>query len=398
MRIILYAGKGGVGKTSVAAATGIISAQKGLKSLVMSLDPAHSLSDAFDLDATLMDKNKGLPQKIADNLWIQELDVHQEIADNWGEINHFIAGLINQTGIDDVLAEEMAVLPGMEELSALLHINRYAQNEEFDVVILDCAPTAESLHFVSLPKTLDWYMRKVFRIQRRVATLIRPVAKLMTDVPVPDDEHFETMQNIFGRIDGADQLLTDPQITSVRLVTNLEKMVLRETQRAFMVFGLHRLSIDAIIVNRVLPAEPGDSHPSAWQELQRGYLDLAESYFSPVPILQAPFYQTEVLGYDRLEELGRRLFADLKPEDILYLHKPFEFVRQNGRQVLRLHLPFAAKEEINLNRVGDELIIRLGNFKKAIILPRAFALLEPKKAQFQGEDLVIDFGGDHGQE
>ncbi|MBW1713219.1 MAG: ArsA family ATPase [Deltaproteobacteria bacterium] len=393
MRIILCAGKGGVGKTSVAAATGLESAERGLKTMVMSLDPAHSLSDVFDLDLSLMDKNKGQPTAVGHNLWIQELDIHQEIGRNWGEVHRYFSILLNTTGIDGILAEELAILPGMEELIALLHINRYARDETYDLIVLDCAPTAESLRFVSLPKTLDWYMTKVFRLERQMAKFIRPVAKKVADVPLPEDDYFASIEQFYDRLRGVDRLLTDPQVTTARLVTQPEKMILRETQRAFMFFSLHELTVDAVIINRVFPAGLEGDYLQGWRRQQEEYLDLARTFFQPVPILEAPFYRTEVLGLDRLKKLGRHLYEKLNPADVFYAARPYQFFRDNGRNSVKLHLPFALKEEVDLTKIGDELIIKIGSFRRNVILPRTFASLEPGRAHLEDGSLIIDFGG-----
>jgi arsenite/tail-anchored protein-transporting ATPase len=395
MRILLYAGKGGVGKTSVAAATGIVASLRGLKTLVLSLDPAHSLSDAFDLDRSLMDKNRGMPIPIADKLCIQELDVHEEIAKHWGEVHRYISVLLNASGIEEVLAEELAVLPGMEEIAALLYVNQYAREKAYDLIVLDCAPTAESIRFISLPKTLEWYMRKVFHLERRVMRYMRPMAKRLTDIPLPEDAYFESIEVLFKRLQGVDQLLTNPQITSARLVTNLEKMVLRETQRAFMFFSLHQLSIDAVILNRIFSDLQDAAFPRGWLDSQREYQNLARSYFHPLPLFEVPYYQREVLGYDRLLELGSRLYGEKNPADVFYAQRPYEFLQENGAHVIKVHLPFAQKSEIDLSKVGDELIIRLGNFKRNLILPRTFIPLETRKAQLVGDVLTVYFGGNH---
>lgn len=398
MRIILYAGKGGVGKTCVAAATGVVTAAAGLKTMVMSLDSAHSLSDAFDLERSLMDKNRGQPVAVADNLWIQELDVHEEISRHWGEVHNYISLLLNVSGIDDILAEELAVLPGMEEVSALIHINRYVQEKKYEVIILDCAPTAESIRFVSLPKALEWYMKKVFRLERRLFGYVRPVARKISDVPLPEDSYFAAIERLFHRLQGIDRLLADQEVTSVRLVTNPEKMVLRETQRAFMIFSLHQLNIDAVIINRIFPSGLDHHYLSFWEECQRKYLDLAASYFHPLPMLRAPLYDRELVGFDRILEFGENLYEDWDPTRIFTRKRPCEFISENGRKLVKLHLPFLTKEEIDLNKVGDELVIRVGNIKKNVVLPRTFALLEPTGARLEEDHLLVDFGGSHERE
>ncbi len=400
MRILLYAGKGGVGKTCVAGATGIITARTGLKTLVMSLDPAHSLSDAFDLDRSLMDKNRGQPIQAGDNLWVQELDVHEEISKHWSEVHSYLSLLLNTSGIDDVLAEELAILPGMEEINALLYINKYVREQLYDLIILDCAPTAESMRFISMPTALEWYMKKVFRLERKIFAYVRPVARRMVDIPLPEDKYFANIERLYNHLQGMDRLLSNPETTSVRLVTNPEKMVLRETQRAFMFFSLHQMTIDAIIMNRVFPSGLDSDYLKVWGRSQQEYLDLAETYFHPLPIFKAPLHESEILGYQKLLNFGEDLYEGKDPTQIFSRHRTYEFLKENGRNLVKLYLPFASKEEVELSKVGDELIIRIGNFKKNIVLPRAYALLEPQRARLEENHLRIDFGGssEQGQE
>jgi arsenite-transporting ATPase len=283
MRIILFAGKGGVGKTSVAAATGIKAAEMGKKTVIMSLDIAHSLSDIFDLERGLLDKNKGRPIKISKNLWIQELDVQEEIEKNWGDIHKYISTLLNTTGLDEILAEELAILPGMEEVSLLLYINRYVQQKKFDVMILDCAPTGESLRFISIPTTLEWYISKVFKMERALAKYVGPVAKRLYDVPIPGDDYFEAISILFERLKGVDQILADPDITTVRLVTNPEKIVLKETQRALMYFCLYKMNIDGIIINRILPEDVKDNYFKAGGKAKNITWRRQRNTFAPSP-------------------------------------------------------------------------------------------------------------------
>jgi arsenite-transporting ATPase len=393
LRVLLYAGKGGVGKTCVAGATGIICAVRGLKTLVMSLDPAHSLSDAFDLDLSLMDKNRGQPIQAGENLWIQELDVHEEIGNYWGEVHSYISLLLNTSGIEDVLAEELAVFPGMEELSALLYINKYINEGSYDLIILDCAPTAESIRFISMPTALEWYMKKIFRLERKIFGVVRPVARRVVDIPLPEDEYFANIESLYNRLRGVDRLLTDPEVTSVRLVTNPEKMVLRETQRAFMFFSLHQTSIDAIVINRVFPSKLDDNYLKVWGRNQQKYMELAETYFYPLPIFKAPLYDSEILGYEKLLKFGEHLYGGEDPAQIFFKQRPYQFAKIDGHSVVKLHLPFVTKKEIDLSKIGDELIIKIGNFKKNIVLPRAYAVLEPSRARLEEDHLLIEFGG-----
>ena len=296
MRVIFFAGKGGVGKTSISAATGVRSAEMGKRTLVMSLDVAHSLADIFDLDQELLDRHQGRPFKITDNLYIQEMDIQEEIGRNWRRIHGYLSGLLNTSGLDEVLAEELAILPGMEEISLLLYINQYVRQRRFDVILLDCAPTGESLRFISIPTTLEWYMKKVFKMERTLVKVARPLAKRLYDVPLPDDGYFQAIEDLCDRLKGVDQVLCDPTVTTVRLVANPEKVVLKETQRAFMYFCLYKMCIDAVIMNRILPDQVRDVYFTDWRKGQKYNLRKAEEYFHPVPILPVDLFGAEMVA------------------------------------------------------------------------------------------------------
>ncbi len=399
MRIIFFAGKGGVGKTSVAAATGIKTAQMGHKTVVMSLDVAHSLADIFDLDSGLLDQNKGQPIAVSENLWIQELDIQEEIQRYWGDIYKYISGLLNRTGIDEVLAEELAVFPGMEEVSLLLYINKYVRAKEYDVILLDCAPTGESLRFISIPTTLDWYMKKIFKWERTVAKYVRPVAKRMTDIPLPGDDYFQAIQDLFEKLKGVDQVLVDPEITTVRLVTNPEKVVLKETQRAFMYFCLYKMNIDAIIMNRILPETVTDSYFSDWLKGQRRNVAEAVEFFNPVPIFPVNLFSGEIVGYDHLRDLADQIYADRNPLKRFYNEAPYQLIKENSNYCLKLKLPFISNKDVELSKLYEELVIRIGGFKRHIMLPRQVASLNSVTAKMEGTYLNVVFeGDDHGRE
>jgi len=389
----MFAGKGGVGKTSVASATGIRAAAMGHRTLIMSLDIAHSLSDIFALDKGLVDQNKGMPVKIEDRLWIQELDIQEEIQRNWKDVYKYIATVFNTTGFDEILAEELAVLPGMEEVSSLLYINRYVQEDDFDVIILDCAPTGESLRFISIPGILEWYIRKIFKIQRRVVSYIRPVVRRFYDIPLPEDDYFKALQNLFERLEGIDAILTDPGITTVRLVVNPEKIVLKETQRIFLYFSLYKMCIDAIVMNRILPPTIEEKYFDDWKKSQRRYLKLAEEYFSPVPILPVNLLQSEPLGKENLAKLGADIYGEHDPTQHFYHGQPYEFQQRNGQFIIRIKLPFISKEAVEINRLPEEVVVRVGEFKKHILLPRHVSAYKDVKAKMDGSYLDIIFGG-----
>src|SRR5712692_5730272 len=339
MRILLFSGKGGVGKTSLAAATGLQLSKLGYRTLVMSVDPAHSLADAFDLETGLFDAKTSDPYPINDNLSIHEVNIQLEIKRHWREISAYVISVLRTTGISDVEAEELAILPGMEELSAMMYVNQFRREERYQVIVLDCAPTAESLRFVSMPTTLEWYMKHVFPFQRGLLKAVRPVANRISPVELPADSYFANVKELFSRLDGISDLLEDPKVTSVRLVTNPEKMVLRETQRAFVYFSLHGLTVDGIIVNRVLPDAITDVYFTEWRASQAKVLEEIESYFAPVNVKRVPLFTHEMLGRERLEELAQSLFSGNEdPAAVTRTEAPYTFEKMDGFYAVRLHL------------------------------------------------------------
>jgi len=389
MRIVFFAGKGGVGKTSIAAASGVACAQKGLKTIIMSLDAAHSLVDSFDLDKTLMDKNKGQPVRVAKNLSIQEVDVQEEIKKNWGDVHKYISSLLNISGIDEVLAEELAILPGMEEVSSLLHINRYVAEKRYDVILLDCAPTGESIRFISIPTSLEWYMKKLFDVERRIVKIARPITKRLYSVPLPEDEYFATIQRLFDRLEGIDTILSDPNITTVRLITNPEKIILKETQRAYMYFSLYKMCVDAVIINRILPEAVEDGYFAQWKKTQGRYIEKTEQLFSPIPILKVPMLSDQVVGIAKLSKLAKEIYGSLNPEQILYADTPYTFRKVGEDYFLDIKIPFLTKKEVELSKCNEELIVHIGGFKRHVLLPRNIAARQPSGAKVERDKVVI---------
>jgi len=391
MRILLFSGKGGVGKTSLSAATGVRLAELGYRTLVMSVDPAHSLADAFDLDAGLFDPKTSDPCRIADRLWIHEVNIQIEIKRNWRQIWSYISSLLRTSGLGEVEAEEMAIFPGMEELSALLYINEWHKEKRYDVIVLDCAPTGESLRFVSMPTTMKWYMQHIFPIQRGVLKAVRPIANRVAPFELPPDSYFASVKDLFGRIEGIDQLLEDPRVTSVRLVTNAEKMVVRETQRAFVYFSLHGLTVDQVLVNRVLPDDVEDAFFREWRSTQTKFLKEVEAYFAPVPMRRVPLFRHEVLGLELIRDLAREMYAGREdPAVITRTERPYSFRKRDGRYEVRLQAPFAAKSEVNLFKKGDELVIEVGNVRRHVGLPSSMAGLSPGRARLDGGTLIVE--------
>jgi len=391
MRILLFSGKGGVGKTSLAAATGVQLARLGYRTLVMSVDPAHSLADSFDLETSLFHEKTGDPYPIADKLAIHEVNIQKEIKRHWREISAYVISVLRTTGISDVEAEELAILPGMEELSAMMWVNQFRREQRYDVIVLDCAPTAESMRFVSMPTTLDWYMKHIFPFQRTVLKAVRPLANRVSPVELPTDSYFANIQDLFGKLDGIGDLLENPRITSVRLVTNPEKMVLRETQRAFVYFSLHGLTVDGIIVNRVLPETIKDSFFAEWRESQQRVLAEIDAYFAPVPVRHVPLLTHEVLGAERLQDLARALYADDEdPAVVTRTEAPYSFTKRDGHFEVQLQLPFAMKGEVGLFKKGDELVVQIGTLRRHIGLPTSMAALTPAHAKLENKVLTVE--------
>ncbi len=373
-----------MGKTTISAATGYRLSDLGYRTIVVSLDPAHSLADAFDLPEEVRREARGLPVKINEKLYIQEIDIQEEIDRYWGDVYRFLELLFNTTGLDEVLAEELAILPGMEEVTSLLYVNKYYREKEFDVLILDLPPTGESLRFVSMPTVLKWYMKRIFKTERLVMKVARPVVGKLTDVPLPDDSYFRALENFYEKLKGVDEILIDPEITSVRLVSNPEKMVLKESQRAFMYFNLFGVNVDAVIVNKVIPPDVADcSFLRSWVEIQKRYLEEIEDYFSPVPVLRVPLLEEEVCGAEKLRLLSEIIYRDRDPSEILFRERAYEFLQEGGGYLIKIRAPFVRKESVTLIRGEDEIVVRVGNFKSHILLPRKLRNLEPKSAKVE---------------
>lgn len=391
MRILLFSGKGGVGKTSLAAATGLHLSRLNYRTLVMSVDPAHSLADSFDFEISLFQEKTNDPFPINEKLSILEVNIQKEIKRHWREISTYVISVLRTTGISDVEAEELAILPGMEELSAMMYVNQFRREDKYDVIVLDCAPTAESMRFVSMPTTLEWYMKHVFPFQRGLLKAVRPVANRISPVELPTDSYFANVQDLFGRLDGISDLLEDPQVTSVRLVTNPEKMVLRETQRAFVYFSLHGLTVDGIIVNRVLPQAITDAWFEEWRASQAKVLQEIDEYFSPVAVKRVPLFTHEVLGRERLEELAHVLYEEKEdPAAVSRTEAPYTFVKRNAHYEVRLRLPFAVKGEVGLFKKGDELVVEIGTLRRHIGLPTSMSALIPTRATLQNKILTVE--------
>ena len=385
MRVILYTGKGGVGKTTIAAASALRSAELGYKTIILSTDSAHSLGDSFDL--SLGDK----PQPIASNLWGQEPEVSQTIERNWGTIQRWISAILAWRGMDEMVAAEMAVLPGMEELANLLYIVEYYRSRKYDVIVVDCAPTGEALRFLAFPEIMHWWMKKLFPIHRKAASLARPLIRGLLDIPIPDDEVFASAENLFSELDEIQAVLSDQDVTSVRLVVNPEKMVIREAQRTFTYLNLYGYLTDLIICNRVIPDKVNDQYFSAWKESQSKYYKVIEECFAPLPISTIPLLEQEVVGIPMLKIIADALYREEDPTNFFFQGQIQYLLKENEHYILTLSLPLIEKGDISLMQSGDELIIRVGNFKRNIILPHTLVGFTATGARFEGSKLEIQF-------
>jgi arsenite-transporting ATPase len=385
MRIILFTGKGGVGKTSVAAATALRAAELGHKTIIVSTDSAHSLSDSFDISLG------GEPRLIVPNLWGQETEMSQTISTHWETIQEWMAALLAWRGMEEIMADEMAILPGMEELANLLYISDYHDNSDYDLIVMDCAPTADTLRLLSFPEILHWWMEKMFPIGRSVSSILRPVVRPMLGVPIPNHEVFDSIEQLYDNLDRMRTLLTDSTEASVRLVTNPEKMVIKETQRTFTYLNLYGYPIDLIICNRLIPDKVEDSYFDSWKQSQTKYHQMIEECFAPLPILALPLLEQEVAGISMLRLTGDTLYGGEDPTKVFFFGQAQKIQRENGYYTLSLNIPFINKGDIVLSRSGDELNIDIGRFKRNIILPYTLKDLPVTEARLDNGTLVIKF-------
>jgi len=385
MRVILFTGKGGVGKTSVAAATALRSAELGYRTIVLSTDAAHSLSDSFDIPLG------NEPRLIMPNLWGQETELSQTLETQWGSIQRYLSALLAWRGIDELVAEEIAILPGMEELANLLYIVRYQDEGQYDVIIIDCAPTGETLRLLSFPEVVHWWMTRMFPIGRKVAGVIYPLARALMDMPLPDSEVFASIEELYSELDKIRALLTDAQKTSVRLVVNPEKMVIKEAQRTFTYLNLYGYVTDLIICNRLIPEVVKDHYLRAWKDSQSKYHQLISECFAPLPISDVPLMEQEVVGIPMLRAMAEALYGGDDPTTIFFQGQVQDIQKQDRHYILTLALPFSNKERISLMQSGDELTIQVANFRRNVILPHALRGLAVSEAKLEESKLKIKF-------
>jgi arsenite-transporting ATPase len=385
VRVILFTGKGGVGKTSVAAATAVRCAQMGYRTVVMSTDPAHSLGDSFDVElGTSM-------TPVGQNLWAHEISALHEMQRHWARLHEYAVEVFATQGLDEVVAEEVANPPGMDEIASLMWIKHYAQRDEHDVLIVDCAPTGETLQLLTFPDAARWWLDKVYPWERRAMRVARPVLQPLMDIPLPSDEIFASLKDLLLDLDGMRKVLTDPAITTVRIVLNLEKMVVKEAKRAFSYLSLFGYVTDAVIVNRLLPGELHDELFKKWQRIHKRYQAEVERSFEGIPIFNVPLFDSEVVGEKMLERMAAAIYGEGDPSERYVTASPQRIQKEGADYVLSLDVPFLDRDDVDLSRHNGELYVTVGNYRREITLPRVLAQRETAGAAIDNGKLRVRF-------
>jgi arsenite-transporting ATPase len=386
-RVLLFTGKGGVGKTTTAAATAVRCADAGLRTVVLSTDPAHSLADAFDVPLG------PIAAPICDHLWGQQLDAQARMEEGWHEIQGYLREVFSWAGVDGLEAEELSVVPGLDEIFALSDIKTFAESGDWDVVVVDCAPTAETIRFLSLPDILNRYMERLFPVGRRVNKVIGPVLSRVTSLPMADDRVFAATSDFYDRLDGVREILVDPARTSVRLVVNPERIVIAEARRTYTYLSLFGYRVDAVVANRLLPDAIADPWFERWKELHVEHLKTIEDSFAPLPVLTVELAPEELVGVEALRHFAASVYGDLDPAGLLYEGQPLAITRDQGRTTLSLELPFAVHDELELGRRGDELLVKVGPYRRAITLPDSLRTRGVADASLAQGRLTVVFEG-----
>ncbi len=385
-RTILYTGKGGVGKTSVAACTARRCAAAGLRTLVLSTDPAHSLSESLSVELG------SEPVPVSERLWGQEVKAQEEMERHWSGVQDWLGELLQERGVDRISAEELTVPPGMDELFSLLRLQAHNESGQWDAIVVDCAPTGETLRLLSFPDVARWWIEKVFPFEKQILAAARPIARSLLDISLPSQAVFADIERLSQSLIAMNEILRDRDRCTIRLVMNPDKMVIGEAMRTFTYLNLYGYLTDAVVVNRLFPAEVGD-YFAAWRRRQEEHLELVHSAFAPVPVLCAPYFEQEVVGTEMLDRLAGALFEDHDPAAVLHDALTQELVVYEDGARLRLTLPFATKGDITLKKIGLELIVGVGGQKRTIMLPPALAASRPAAATFEDGALQITFDG-----
>ena len=385
MRVLLFTGKGGVGKTTIAAATAARAARSGRRTLIMSTDPAHSLADSFDVPIS------DQAMQISPNLWAEQIDAQQRLESNWREIQEYFIQLMNWAGVEAIQAEELSVIPGLDEIFSLIDVKRHSDGERYDLLVVDCAPTAETLRLLSLPEVMNWYIERIFPVERRVVKAVRPLVTRITTLPIAGDQFFGAVERLHRNLEAVRRILTDEKVCSVRLVVNPEKMVIAEARRTYTYLSLFGYRVDAVMVNRIIPDSVTDPYFGKWKEIQKEHLATVHESFQSVPILTARLFDREMVGLPLLEQMAEEIYQGSDPTDILFRDDPNRVRKRGQHYVLVMRLPFASRDDMDIHRRGDELYVRVGGYKRNLIQPQTLQRLVVRGAEFVGEHLEIRF-------
>ncbi len=385
MRILLFTGKGGVGKTTVAAATAVRASQAGLRTIVVSTDPAHSLADAFDCPL------EDYPTPIALRLWGQQLNARLRFEETWEDVRKYMVDVLDWVGADTLEAEELAVVPGLDEVFSLADIKQFATSGDYDLVVVDCAPTAETIRLLSLPDVLGWYMDRVFDAQRRLTKLARPMLSRFSSLPVAGDQVFGGIKRFYDRLEGVRELLTDGDITSARLVVNPERLVVAEARRTYTYLSLFGYHVDGVVVNRILPTALDHPWLDQWKLSQAEHLQTIADAFSPLPMLTAELANRELLGVNDLSSFAADLYGDLDVADRLSFVEPLRVDAVGDSLVLSVQMPFTERDDVRLGRTDSELFVSVGPHRRALLLPDSLVRREVGHAHFEGDRLEVEF-------
>lgn len=387
MRILLFTGKGGVGKSTVAAGTAALAAASGQRTLVLSTDAAHSLADAYGVPVGAE------PTEVAAGLFVQQVDAQLRFQQSWAEIQGYLLSVLDVAGVDPVAAEELTVIPGAEEVLALLELRLHALSGSWDVIVVDCAPTAETLRLLALPEALGWYMRRVFPAERRIVKALRPVLNRTVGVPMPGDSVFDAVERLHAELDEVRALLSGPG-SSVRLVLTPEAVVLAEARRSYTTLSLYGYRVDGVVANRVFPAEDADDWRAGWVLAQDEVLAQVEQSFGGLPVWRSVYRAREPVGVAALTELAREVYDGADPLAPPAGAGPFRVRRTSSGAVLHLALPGVTRADVDLARNGDELVVTVGSYRRLLTLPAGLARHHVTGARVEEGELQVRFRED----
>ena len=383
MRIIIFTGKGGVGKTSMAAATACSIAESGKKVLVMSTDQAHSLGDSFDM------KLGKEPVNVMENLDAMEIDTVYESEKSWGNIRSYFKEFLTLKGGSGIEVEELLVFPGLEELFSLLKILDVYESGEYDTLIVDCAPTGETLSLLKYPEMLSELIEKVLPVKRKGIKTVGPIVEKVARVPMPEDKVFDDVEYLIDKMQRLQKLMLDKDIVSLRVVTTPERIVISEAKRNFTCLYLYHYNVDAVIVNHIYPEKAMEGYFSKWIKLQeQGLSDIKES-FSEVPKFYVELQDSELRTLEVLRRIGGVIYESTDPDDVLF--KKEIYISDKEERTLKIYLPFAEKDELELEQVGTELLVGVRNERRRFPIPTEFEEYAVAGARFEDGYLCISF-------